>query len=480
MAERRLAQLERGTELITGIFADLNVQRVKESGKPLESELGERLAAAAEKLEGDAVGDPITVARLQLGMGESLIGLGHAAPAALVLEKSVKTRRQKLGNDHPDTLASMSSLATCYAAMGRLQDAATLREQVLALRKVKLEPDHPDVLLSMSRLAVSYALLDRHPDAVKLGVELLALQKAKLGPDHPNTLATMNNLAHSYSALGRHSEALKLIEETQGLMKAKLGPDHPDTLTSTTNLANCYFELGRNPEALKLRQELVELQKVKRGPDHPSTLEALHNLALSHFAAGRHSEALKLFEELLALRKTRLGLAHPYTLESICSYTSLLEKLGRGSDGLPLIYEALAAAAGRDNDPGLESLILILRVQACGLRGDPAGCRHAVERLIGLGNTDSQAIYDQAAATARLAATVHAANSSSVDREQKEVDAARAVNLLRQAVAAGYRNTPWIEQDPAWDTLRGREDYRLVMIDLNRPTDTAPIAPPRP
>ena len=49
----------------------------------------------------------------------------------------------------------------------------------LALRKASLGPDHPDTLLSMSSVASSYTVSGRHAEAVKLFKETLAVQQAK-------------------------------------------------------------------------------------------------------------------------------------------------------------------------------------------------------------------------------------------------------------------------------------------------------------
>ncbi len=44
------------------------------------------------------------------------------------------------------------------------------------------------------------------------------------------------------------------------------------------------------------------------------------------------------------------------------------------------------------------------------------------------------------------------------------------MNLLRQAVAGGYRNADAIRKEAALDPLRGRDDFRLLMMDLAMPT----------
>jgi hypothetical protein len=59
-----------------------------------------------------------------------------------------------LGDDHPDALWSMNSLAEIRRALGDLQGAHDLHEQTLSARRRVLGNDHPDTLSSMEKLAV--------------------------------------------------------------------------------------------------------------------------------------------------------------------------------------------------------------------------------------------------------------------------------------------------------------------------------------
>ena len=68
-ALERLAQIEKGNELLTGIFTDLDIHKVKKGDKPLEAVLADRLVKAAGQLEGESVGDPLAVAVLQHRLG---------------------------------------------------------------------------------------------------------------------------------------------------------------------------------------------------------------------------------------------------------------------------------------------------------------------------------------------------------------------------------------------------------------------------
>jgi serine/threonine protein kinase len=382
-AEKRLAQVTKMNDILGSIFQDLNPEAVRKDGKPLPAVLGERLDRASAEIEGEATGDPLAVARMQMTLGRSQLGLGNSdraiglftkARATLaaglgadhpdtlavmnnlalsyaaagrndralpLLEETVALRRAKLGADHTDTLVSMTNLANRYAAAGQLDRALKLREETLALRKAKFGTDHPDTIKGMNNLAISYNAAGRADRAIALHQEALALMKAKLGPDHPDTLKGMNSLAVSYAIAGQNDRAIALFEETLALRNAKLGSDHPDTLNSMSNLANGYDAAGRNDRALRLREEALALRKAKLGPDHPDTLAGMNNLAVSYKAVGRDDQALALLEEALALRRARLGAGHPDTLDTMSNLAASYGAAGQHDRALALLEEAL-------------------------------------------------------------------------------------------------------------------------------------------
>ena len=80
-AQRRLTQIEKANEILGSIFQDLNPEAAEKAGKPLQALLGERLDQATEQLEGEVIGDPLAVARMQVTLGASQLGLGHAEKA---------------------------------------------------------------------------------------------------------------------------------------------------------------------------------------------------------------------------------------------------------------------------------------------------------------------------------------------------------------------------------------------------------------
>jgi tetratricopeptide (TPR) repeat protein len=384
LAQDRLVQVERGSDLLLSIFNDLDPRAEEKEGKPLRAILGDRIDRVAGQLHGESVSDPLTVAKLQDSLGMAQLNLGQFGRAIELYSTALRTREKTLGRDHADTLRVRSNLAEAYRFEGRMGEAIALEEETLRLRAASLGPDHPDTLQSRNNLSEAYRAAGRTARAIALHEETLKLRIAKLGPDDRETLASRSNLANAYTAAGRladsiamHQETLKLSaaklgpdyidtlvsrinvaaayrlagrtaeaialnEETLKLSTAKLGPDHHITLVTRINLATAYRDGGRTAEAVALNQETFKLCAAKLGPEHPETLSSRHNLAEAYRLAGRTAEALTLHEETLKLRVAKLGPDHPDTLQSRNSLAESYESRGRWADAEPLRREVVA------------------------------------------------------------------------------------------------------------------------------------------
>jgi serine/threonine protein kinase/tetratricopeptide (TPR) repeat protein len=286
---------------------------------PTIRELLDRAASelAPDRIEGQFPGQPLVQAELLKTIGEAYGGIGDYGPAISHLKRARDLQARELAANHPDTLATTTSLARAYLDAGKAEEAARLFELVRDRRGETLGPDHPDTLESMNDLARCYFRLGQHAKVLALRQDIFRRRKSSLGPDHPDTLASMGQLANSYAAVGRVHEALRLHQETLALRKIKLGEDDPYTLQSMNNLANCHAALGQYDEALRLHQETLERRRSRLGPDHPDTLQSMNNVAVACSALGRHAEARKLHEETLALRKAKLPRGHRDTVQSM-------------------------------------------------------------------------------------------------------------------------------------------------------------------
>ncbi|EWZ78435.1 hypothetical protein FOWG_17299 [Fusarium oxysporum f. sp. lycopersici MN25] len=204
---------------------------------------------------------------------------GHWEEAEQYGIGAVKLRTEILGEEHPDTLTSMSNLASTYWNQGRWKETEKLQVDVMEIRKRVLGEEHPDTLTSMANLASTYWNQGRWKETEKLQVDVMEITKRVLGEEHPNTLISMGNLASTYLDQGRLKEAEELQVQELEMCSKVLGEKHPSTLMSMSNLAWTYRNQGSFNAALTLMQECVFLRKCVLGSNHPDTVSSGTTLA---------------------------------------------------------------------------------------------------------------------------------------------------------------------------------------------------------
>ncbi|KAJ7437946.1 hypothetical protein FB451DRAFT_170370, partial [Mycena latifolia] len=249
-----------------------------------------------------------------------------AAELALAV---LEQRKKFLGEDHPDTLASMHLLAWTYRRLGKLNEAEELGVSVWEKRKGNLGDNHLDTLDAMGDLAVTYGELGKLKEAEEIQVLVLQKRRNILGDNHLDTLRAMGNLAITYNELGRlqEAEALELIVLDK--RRSILGNMHPETLVALGNLAITYMRMGRPEEAEVLQLEVLEKRRNVLGDKHPSTLHAMSGLASIYHIQGKLKEAEQLALLAFEDRRNILGDDHPDTLVTMGNLAATYNKLGR-------------------------------------------------------------------------------------------------------------------------------------------------------
>ena len=98
-----------------------------------------------------------------------------------------------------------------------------------------------------------------------------------------------------------------------------------------------------------------------------------------------------------------------------------------------------------------------------------ASFRSAIAVMERLPIIDIEYVYDRACYHALFAGAAGAPGSGLPATEGRQ-SADRAMDNLRRAVAAGYRNVGLMQTDTDLDPLRDRADFRALMMDLVFPT----------
>jgi serine/threonine protein kinase/tetratricopeptide (TPR) repeat protein len=298
------------------------------------------LDAASEKLEGKFAQGPLVEASIRHTLGTTYRNIGEFGTAEKHLERAYQIRLEQLGEDDPDTLATMEALARVYWRQGRYDKAQTLFTKTVEGRRKVLGEENPDTLYAMNGLAVLYFSQGKYAQAESLYTKMLQISRTLLGEDMA-TVLFMGNLATVYRSQGRYAEAeplyLKATEQSQRL----LGEENPDTLYCMTGLAMLYIAQGRYEQAEPILLNVLDIDYRVLGEEHPDTLYTMDGLGTLYTVLGRYQEAEDLLKNALSIGRLTLGDEHPSTLTSMNCLAWLYYKMARYADAESLLVDTL-------------------------------------------------------------------------------------------------------------------------------------------
>ncbi|KLP12267.1 uncharacterized protein FFB20_01124 [Fusarium fujikuroi] len=235
-------------------------------------------------------------------------------------------RRELLGEDHIETLVTISDLAGSLADLRRFEESDKLQRGLIETLRRLHGDEHEETLDAMSNLAVHLSQQDRNDEAIALDRHVLEVRKRVFGEEHTGTIQVMDNLA----AMIEGKEAEELQIRVIDARTKTLGKEHPSTAFSMANLAMTYFNDDEIGKAEDLLLEAFEIDKKILGEDHPTTLRIMSNLGSvwllfgQRFLNDRHlypdvdmlGDAKRLFEECLKFQTKRLGSDDSETIET--------------------------------------------------------------------------------------------------------------------------------------------------------------------
>jgi eukaryotic-like serine/threonine-protein kinase len=462
-------------ELATTIFRIGLI--LEETGKVRESETEFRAAVAIQR---QLAKDNPAVTEYRALLANSLNNLaillqtmGKASEAEAEY-RSALAINQKLAEDNPAVASFRRSMADCHVNLGVLMgftgkapEAETEFRAALAIQQ-KLADDNPLVTSYRSVLALSHnnlgALLQLTGKSPEAEIELraaLAIQQ-KLADDNPTVPRFLFSLADTRYNLGELLASAGKSQEAEGQYRAalairqKLSDDNPGVTDFRSRLAYNHDSLGvllsETGKAAQAEAEFREALAIRRklADDNPAITDHRNDLAADLIcmadllrSLGRLAEARQDYDEAVTIRE-RLIKDHPT---------------------VTMFRNPLA--------PSLRRRGLVKRDL-----GDPiaaaADVRRALELYEGLPSRSGEEWFETACCRAALAGLAAQAGSGVLPGERQK-QASKAMELLRTAVAIGYRKLASYRTDSALDSLRDRDDFRLLLMDLALPE--RPFAP---
>ncbi len=338
-----MKQVEKSNSILTSIFDNFDILKVKSGAEPLEAVLAKEIVKAAEQLDGDAVGDPLMVANLQFELGWVIRVLGYENEAIPLFVKARDTFISILGEGHRKTIACTGRLAICYLKVGKLRTALLMQENNYLLAQRSLGAVDIDTFHTALSLARCYRYDNQIDRALPLIEDTMNLAK-KNGIDKHVILDIADEMISCYHSSGKRELAQILMVENLRLSKEILGPTHHDTLISMNGLAVSYLFAQKLDLALPLLEETLKLQETTLGSNHPDTLKSIGNLAGGYWQAKQLERSIPLFEKALKLQEIKLGRQHLDTAGTVANLGVNYKDAGRLSDAIPLLEEGYRAA----------------------------------------------------------------------------------------------------------------------------------------
>jgi CHAT domain-containing protein len=380
---RQTGEFDKAAELIAKalVIQDNSLAAGDPAGFPARSEAAaiafrqSKLPEAQAMMEAlikdaEAAGDVETAMTVKGELAELVDERGEHARAEALAKEVLAHQTKTLGDAHPNTVATLSSLGSIYRKQGRLAEAeATFKDAYERFDKV-LGQGHRSTIVAANNLGEileKEGLFDQAEPYLRSAVEG---SRKVLGDSHPSTLISMNNLALLNESQGNFDKAEAFYKSAIIVFTKKMGANHPDTLAFINNLAYLHLLKEEFDKAEPLFRQVATAWSKSYGPRHQNTLKARNSLARTLHRTGKLAEAEAMFREVWGLRRQVLGERHLDVLRSEIDLGNMLrtaKKLDEADKLLtrtrstaedvlgplhPYTFEALNALAAVKQDKG--------------------------------------------------------------------------------------------------------------------------------
>jgi serine/threonine-protein kinase len=426
---------------------------------------------------------------------------------------------QQLTTDFPSRADYRQELARSHSLLGivlqdtgRPQDAERAYRDGIALRK-QLTAEFPAVPSYRLDLARSYSnrgilLRDtgRLEEAVEPYRDGLATLK-QLTADYPampgyrqELAATHSDLGIVLELLGRTQEAVSAFGDAIVLQKQLAAefpamPDYRQELARSHNNRGIVLrDSGRPKEAEEAYRDALALHK-QLAADFPAVPGHRQDLAMSYSnlgnllrSVGRAREAEEAFRDALSMQK-QLAVEFPNLPDysnnaagTMVNLALLLRDLEDYAQARPLLESAVpfhqAALKANPQNPTYREFFQKNRVALASVLaglGDHNGAGQIAEQLTALGWDPADDDYAAARALARCI-PVTEKNAKLHEAERRELVRSytdRALGMLRQAIAKGYKDVAGMKKAKDLVALQSHPDFQKLLNDLESKTRTS-------
>jgi tetratricopeptide (TPR) repeat protein len=214
--------------------------------------------------------------------------------------REVEEKRRLYGDDHLETLDSMSLLATALRDAGKHQEARSMVEELIRTRsRLHTHDEYAIQRLSLILATVIFALGD-FPSARILEEGALETFDKMSGPDSTASLTAARHLSNTLRVMSDFASLAVVEERILATLRRTLGESHRDTVQAMSRLARTRRQTSEFQAAKDLDTMVIEIAG-RNGFDARMILEAkcdlFADLTLLDDYQGRVTLLLEIYEE---------------------------------------------------------------------------------------------------------------------------------------------------------------------------------------
>jgi serine/threonine-protein kinase len=312
------------------------------------------------------------------------------------------------------------------------------------------------------RLGDSKAALEHHKQALEVRQRLADADKASaqaqrdLSVSHNKLGDVYLELGDSKAALDSHKKALEVSQRLADADRTSAQAQR-DLSVSHIKQGDAYLVLGDSKAALEHYKQALEVRQRLADADKTSA-QAQRDLLVSHFKLGAVAEETHDYKAAQESYGRALDIPKRFSRPEVFKQeVTILEGRIRFCRAAEQAVADPATALKQPAD--LRQPVLVAVTYALAKKEkQPARAAAAADLL----TDNARGPDDLYAAACGYGLCVPLADKP----ETREKYAARSVELLRQAVAKGYKDAAHIKEDADLDALRQRDDFRKLVADL--------------
>lgn len=236
-------------------------------------------------------------------LGEFYYGNKKYSEAEKIFRKSLKLKKEILGEKHIEYAYSLHNLGSFYGERGQYLEAEPLLLKALEIRLATLGKKNKTYLKTLENIAIIYAKQAKYSQAEPFFLEVLDIKKSIYGETNPDYIGSLKKLAFFYQSQGNFYQAEPLFLKVQEIKKNIFGENHLEYANSLDELGMLYYYQDKYSKAEIVDLKALEIKRVVLGEKHPEYISSLNNLGTVYIGQKKYNDAEALYLKILENEK---------------------------------------------------------------------------------------------------------------------------------------------------------------------------------